>query len=143
MRSDIHAGDFPREDGHSLIVSDISSYADIARAAEAVYNHCCKAPLRVPGWAQVGKFLRVCVIYDQLCSGRSLMSLVFGRLPTWNGRGTLGYWIKYRRTISGPSKDQRASGIVLTVSSSNEKIRRIRKILRIFARYMAGVRSLR
>ena len=57
MRSDVQPGDLPREDGHSLIVSDISSYDDIARAAGAVYDQCCKAPLRVPGWAQIGGLL--------------------------------------------------------------------------------------
>ena len=55
MRSDTHPGDLPREDGRSSIVSDISSYDDIAQAAAAVYNYCCKAPLRVPGWAQIGR----------------------------------------------------------------------------------------
>ena len=59
MRSDVHLGDLPGEDEHSSLVNDISSYDDVARAAVAVYNYCCKPPLRVPGWAQIGKFFRL------------------------------------------------------------------------------------
>ena len=54
MRSDVDPDDLPNDEVHSLVLRDVSSYEDIAHAAEAVYNICGKG-LRVPGWAQIGK----------------------------------------------------------------------------------------
>lgn len=66
MRSDVHPGDLPKETGRSTIKSDTSSYKEIASAAFAVYDYCAIRKPRVPGWAQVGRFLLAHSILDEL-----------------------------------------------------------------------------
>lgn len=56
IRSDARPGDLPAEAGPSALVSDVSSFKQIAAAAYEVFTFCGKRQ-RLPGWAQTGHFL--------------------------------------------------------------------------------------
>ena len=56
MRADTHPGDLPSERRRSTVLSDVSSYNEVAAAGYAVYSECGKKR-RTVGWARVGESL--------------------------------------------------------------------------------------
>ncbi|KAL8951036.1 MAG: hypothetical protein Q9222_002961 [Ikaeria aurantiellina] len=62
MRSDTHPGDLPWEGSRSPIISDISSYKEIAQVGDVIYNMCGKG-LRSSGWASTGQHKGVALAF--------------------------------------------------------------------------------
>lgn len=56
IRSDVRPRDLPGDSGHSTLVSDVSSFKQIAEKAYEVFTFCGKRQ-RLPGWAEIGQSL--------------------------------------------------------------------------------------